>query len=154
MAPTVLVADAHERYRRGLVRAITAHPELKCEGVSDDGVVALALILRCRPAVAVLDVRLPGLDGFAIGERLHNLDPRPQTQVVLLSAMFDGALRRRARALGVAACLSKDTSRQEICAALVAIASGKASDPDTDCAPIRVTGPPGTAAPAPGSGAA
>ena len=154
MALTVLVADAHERYRSGLVRAITAHPELKCEGVSDHGVAALALILRRRPAVAVLDVRLPGLDGFAIGQRLRNLDLRPRTQVVLLSAMLDEALRRRARALGAAACLSKDTSRQEICAALVAIARGRSSDPDTDHAPIRVIEPLGAAARAPGSGAA
>ena len=154
MAPTVLVADAHERYRSGLVRAITAHPELKCEGVSDHGVAALALILRRRPAVAVLDVRLPGLDGFAIGRRLRNLDLRPRTQVVLLSAMLDEPLRRRARALGAPACLSKDTSRQEICAALVAIARGRSSDPDTDHAPIRVIEPPGAAGHAPGSGAA
>lgn len=117
----VLVADGHEHYRGGLVRAIATHPGLSVEAVTDDGLVALSLILSRRPDVAVLDVRLPGLDGFAISQRLRCGEPHLATRVVLLAAVPDPAQRTRAGALGAVGPLSKEVSRLEICEALVAV---------------------------------
>lgn len=118
--PKVLIADGHEHYRGGLVRAIAIHPGLRLETVTDDGLVACSLILSRPPDVAVLDVRLPGLDGFAISERLWCANPRPATCVVLLAAVPDRAQRARAWSLGAVGPLSKDASRSEICCALLA----------------------------------
>jgi DNA-binding NarL/FixJ family response regulator len=117
--PTVLIADGHEHYRSGLVRAIAMHPGLRLGPVTDDGLVALSLILSERPDVAVLDVRLSGLDGFAISQRLFCEEPRTPTRVVLLAAVPDPAQRSRARDLGAVGPLSKDTSRWEICDAVI-----------------------------------
>ncbi|HSC02767.1 MAG TPA: response regulator transcription factor [Solirubrobacteraceae bacterium] len=126
--PRVLIADGHEHYRSGLVRAIATHPMLRLGAVADDGLVALSLILSERPDVAVLDVRLAGLDGFAISQRLSCEQPRPTTRVVLLAAVPDRAQRTRALALGAVGPLSKDVSRWEICDAVItawhAIADG------------------------------
>ncbi len=47
--PTVLLADSHEPYRRGLGRALTLHPGLDLIGVADQGWMALAMILHERP---------------------------------------------------------------------------------------------------------
>lgn len=118
--PIVLIADGHEHYRGGLVRAIAMHPGLALGAVTDDGLVALSLILNDRPDVAVLDVRLPGLDGFAICQRVWAAEPRPPTRVVLLAAVPDPAQRARAGAFGAIGPLSKDASRWEICGALIA----------------------------------
>jgi two-component system, NarL family, nitrate/nitrite response regulator NarL len=118
--PRVLIADGHEHYRSGLVRAIAVHPGLRLEAVTDDGLVALSLILSQRPDVAVLDVRLSGLDGFAISQRLSWGEQRPPTRVVLLAAVPDQAQRSRARALGAVGPLSKEVSRWEICDAVIA----------------------------------
>jgi DNA-binding NarL/FixJ family response regulator len=117
--PRVLIADGHEHYRGGLVRAIAMHPGLRLGPVTDDGLVALSLILSERPDVAVLDVRLRGLDGFAISQRLCG-EPRMPTRVVLLAAVPDPSQRSRARAVGALGPLSKDTSRWEICDAVIA----------------------------------
>jgi two-component system invasion response regulator UvrY len=118
--PKVLIADGHEHYRGGLVRAVAMHPGLRLDTVTDDGLVALSLIESQHPDVAVLDVRLPGLDGFVISERLSCTTPRPATCVVLLAAVPDRAQRARAWSLGAVGPLSKDASRWEICCALIA----------------------------------
>jgi len=122
---TVLIADTHEHYRSGLVRAIAMHPGLELGGVTDDGFAALSLIISQRPDLALLDVRLPGLDGFAITRRLMAGEPPPRTRVVLLSAVLDHAQRARARTVGAVGCLGKDASRWEICSALIAVARGE-----------------------------
>jgi two-component system nitrate/nitrite response regulator NarL len=120
----VLVADAHEIYRAGIARAITAHPRLMLIALADDGPSALASIVGALPDVALLDVRLPGLDGFAVVERLAAHQPRLPTRVLLLSAVLDGPIAARARAVGACGCLSKDLSREAICRALVEAGRG------------------------------
>ena len=93
--------------------------------MTDDGFVALSLILTRKPNLALLDVRLVGLDGFRISERLRNERAHSQTRIVLLTAVLDHAQRTRALSVGAVECLAKDASRSEICDALVAIARGR-----------------------------
>lgn len=116
---TVLVADAHERYRSGLVRAIAMHPGLVVTAVADHGLVALSLILSERPDIALLDVRLAGLDGFTLSERLMT-ERITRTRVILLAAVPDRAQTNRAKSAGALAVLGKDISRWDICKALLA----------------------------------
>ncbi len=123
--PTVVLADAHERYRSGLARAIAMHPGLSLGAVTDDGPTALSLIVCERPELALLDVRLPGLDGFAVCERLFDGERVPPTRVVLLAAVLDAGQWARACGVGVTGVLSKDASRWEICEALVVAAKGE-----------------------------
>lgn len=128
--PTVLIADPHEQYRGGLARAIAMHPRLRVDSVTDDGFVALSLILTRKPDLALLDVRLGGLDGFRISERLKSEREHPETRIVLLTAVLDHAQRTRALSVGAVDCLAKDASRSEICDALLAIARGGPSHED------------------------
>ena len=124
---TVVIADSHHYYRRGLVRAIAANPELALVGVAHDGERALALIREARPDVAMLDVRLPRLDGFAVCEELSDRASPRRTGLVLLIAVPDQAQALRARSIGVSACLGKDASREEICRALIHVGTGARS---------------------------
>lgn len=116
---TIVLADAHESYSAGLARAITEYPGLELVGVASDGREALALILRQRPDVAVLDIRLPGLDGFAVSERLMACREATETRVVLLTALPDAAQYARARSVGASDYLEKGAPREQICDALV-----------------------------------
>lgn len=124
---TVLLADAHEQYRRGLERAIGAHPALTLVAVAGEGNEAISQILRLRPAVALLDVRLPGFDGFAIGERLALGEPRVSTRLVLMLSVPDRAQIERTFEIGAFGCLAKEASRREICETLIAAARGEPS---------------------------
>jgi two-component system, NarL family, nitrate/nitrite response regulator NarL len=88
-----------------------------------DGRAALDGIRRLRPAVAVLDLRMPDLDGIRITAAVRR-DGLP-TRVLLLSAFLDPALVFEAISAGAAGYLSKDAERATILDAIAAIARGQ-----------------------------
>lgn len=121
---TVLVADDHPGYRAGLTRAISDWEGLRLVGEAGDGASALRLIEECDPDLALIDLRMPRLNGL---ELCAQLKPERRTRIVLLSAFMDPKLAAQALASGVAACVSKDTPRKQICRKLIAISREKAA---------------------------
>jgi two-component system, NarL family, nitrate/nitrite response regulator NarL len=119
---TVLVADDHPIYREGIVRAIKERPDLDLVGEASDGREALEQIKELAPAVAVLDIRMPGLDGTQVLAAMRR--DGLQTEVLFLSAFMDPELAYRTVASGAKGYLSKESSRQEVCDAIVTIARG------------------------------
>jgi two-component system, NarL family, nitrate/nitrite response regulator NarL len=119
----VLVADDHPLYREGVVRAIKDRPDLELVAECDDGRSALDEIKRLKPDVAVLDVKMPSLDGTAVLNAVER--DGLATRVVFLSAYVDGAVVYSAIAGGAAAYLSKEADRRQICDAIAAVARGE-----------------------------
>jgi DNA-binding NarL/FixJ family response regulator len=120
---TIVVADDHALFRKGMVRAIAATEGLTVVGEATDGTEALQLIEELVPDVALIDVRMPHLDGGELSERLADRNPQLATQVVLISAAFRGESATRATRRGAARVLSKELTRDEICAELLAVGS-------------------------------
>jgi two-component system nitrate/nitrite response regulator NarL len=120
---TVFVADDHPVFRDGLVRAIRSRAELEVVGEAGDGREALEQIRTLAPNVALLDVKMPGLDGTQIAHALKRdgLD----TRVVLLSAHAPSDLIYRALAMGASAYVSKEATRDEICDTVAAAGRGE-----------------------------
>ncbi len=119
---TVLVADDHPIYREGIVRAIKERPDLDLVGEASDGREALEQIKELAPAVAVLDIRMPELDGTQVLAAMRR--DGLQTEVLFLSAFMDPELAYRTVASGAKGYLSKESSRQEVCDAIGTIARG------------------------------
>jgi DNA-binding NarL/FixJ family response regulator len=119
---SVLVVDDNLPFRHGLARAVEGHDGLELAGVADSGEAALGAIAQLRPDVVLLDLRMPGLDGLAVLERLRDADPRPACRVLLVSASLDDEVQRAANAAGAAGCIGKDTPRAEICAQALRLA--------------------------------
>lgn len=113
----VFVADDHALYRRVVARAVTQHPSLTLTGEAGDGDAALVGIFTAEPDVALLDLRMPGLDGLEVCKSIRAIDP--DIAVVILTAFDDDETPSRARDAGASACLGKDASEDEICAALL-----------------------------------
>ncbi len=130
----VLVADDHPLFREGVERAVRARPELELVGLAADGREALAAVRALKPDVALLDLRLPGLDGLRV---LHALvrDELP-TRVVFLSAMGDPEVVERALAAGAAGYFAKEAEREAILDGVAAAARGAMPR-----APAQVDGP-------------
>jgi DNA-binding NarL/FixJ family response regulator len=118
----VLVVDDSVVYRTGMVRAIRACDGLELLGEADNGEVALRLIDELEPDLVILDLRMPVLDGIGVLQRLHAGDTPPKCRVLVISATLDDGGEDAALAAGADACLSKGTSRSEICAAAMALA--------------------------------
>jgi two-component system, NarL family, nitrate/nitrite response regulator NarL len=119
---TVLVADDHPIYREGIVRAIKDRPDLELVGEAGDGRQALEQLRRLNPEVAVLDIRMPGLDGTQVLAAMRREDL--PTEVLFLSAFMEPELAYKTVAAGAKGYLSKESSRQEVCEAIVTIARG------------------------------
>jgi two-component system, NarL family, nitrate/nitrite response regulator NarL len=119
----VIVADDHPVYREGICREVNEREDLELLGEAGDGDEALAAIKRLAPKVAVLDIRMPGLDGIQVLSNLRR-EGINETEVLFVSAFMDPELAYRTVAAGARGYLSKESSRQEICDAVVAIASG------------------------------
>jgi DNA-binding NarL/FixJ family response regulator len=97
VAWSLLIVDDHADFRAG-ARALLEVDGFEVLGEAADGASALEAARRLRPQVVLLDVQLPGMDGFDIAERLAAADEPPM--VVLTSSRAPEAFHSRLRAAG------------------------------------------------------
>ena len=119
----VVVGDDHPLFRDGVVRALLSSGEIEVVAEADDGTEALAVIKEHQPAVALLDYRMPGLDGAQVAAAVVR-DELP-TRVLLISAHDDSAIVYHAIQEGAAGFLPKESTRAEIVAAVLNCARGR-----------------------------
>jgi two-component system nitrate/nitrite response regulator NarL len=119
----VVVADDHPLYRDGVVRALTASGRVEVLAEAEDGRAALEEIQKHLPDVALLDYRLPGLDGVEVTHAVIR-DALP-TRVLLVSAFTDSGLVYKALQVGVSGYIAKDARREQIVDAVLACARGE-----------------------------
>ena len=120
---TILIADDHPVYRHGLERAIDERPELELVGSSADGREALERLQELEPDVAVVDVRMPGLDGLKIVAAAKRDGLR--TRIVLLTGYEDSTAAYNALAQGAAGYVSKASDHTELIEAIVDAGEGE-----------------------------
>ena len=132
---SVIIADDHPLFRAALTETIAGSDELEVIATASDGQEALELIRSHRPDVAVLDMRMPRLDGREVVRRVRQAEL--PTRVLFVSEYHGGELVLQALTAGGAGYLSKSASATEICASIGRIARGDAvlpSDVGTDLA--------------------
>ena len=119
----VLVADDHPMFREGVVRALETNPGAEVVSEVEDGRVALEEITAKLPDVALLDYKLPGLDGIAI---IHAITrDRLPTRALLLSAHNESSVVYEALQAGACGYLPKEASREQIVDAVLAVGRGE-----------------------------
>ena len=102
--PSVLIVDDHAAFR-ALARTVLTRSGFDVLGEAADGEDALAAAARVRPDVVVLDVQLPGINGFEVARRLLT-GQRPPT-VVLVSTAEATDYGRRIRDSGAVGFITK-----------------------------------------------
>lgn len=119
----VLVADDHPVFRDGVVRALRTNPKIEVVSEVGDGRSALTEIAASLPDVAVLDYKLPELDGIAI---IHAITRDGfATRSLLLSAHNESSLVYEALQAGAAGYLPKESTREEIVDAVIKVSRGE-----------------------------
>ena len=119
----LLIVDDHPVVRDGLRGMVAAEPDLEVVGEAGNGLEALALVPRVRPDVALVDLRMPELDGVATIRALR--ERHPEVRVLVLTT-FDGE-RDVVSAIeaGATGYLLKDAPRAELFRAVRAAARGE-----------------------------
>jgi CheY-like chemotaxis protein len=116
MTPSVLLVD-DERALRTVLRT-----RLKLAGYrvveSDSGEDALEVLEREQPDVVLLDLRLPGIDGWGVLEQLRQSGRLAGLRVVAVTAHGGPEVAGRAKALGCRAVLQKPFSLRELVSTL------------------------------------
>lgn len=120
----VLLADDEGLVRAGVRAILAADPQIDVVAEAADGREAVDLARRHRPDVALLDIRMPRLDGLAAtGEILRTA---PGTAVVVLTTFSEDAYIARALGDGASGFLLKSGDPQELLAGVRAVAGGAA----------------------------
>jgi DNA-binding NarL/FixJ family response regulator len=118
----IVLADDQKLVRRGIRGLLEWTGDFEVVGEAEDGNDAVQKILALRPDVALLDVRMPGMDGLGV---LHALKEKGNTTpVILLTTFDDPAVYLEAVRAGVAGFLLKDVDVEDLASALRAAAAG------------------------------
>src|ERR1041385_9459579 len=116
---TVVLAEDQRAYREGLARAIAGHCRLELVAVARDGDEELDAIAGLEPDVALVDIRMPGIEGATVCSEVRRRNPDAGTRLLLMSAHDAAAMAEEIEEAGADGFVSKDHSRREICEALV-----------------------------------
>jgi DNA-binding NarL/FixJ family response regulator len=121
---TLVIADDQRLVRQGLRLILEAEPDIAVLAEAGDGAEAVALVREHRPAVALLDIRMPVLDGLRAARQIIALGP--VTKVLMLTTFDADEYVYEALRTGVSGFLLKDAPAEQLVLAVRSVAAGDA----------------------------
>ena len=122
---TVVIADDQKLLRAGFSVILEAEPDITVIGEAADGRAAVDTVLRRRPDVVLMDIRMPVLDGLDAAERILT-EPGAETAVVMLTTFDASEYVYRALRIGASGFLLKDAPSDRLLDAVRVAAAGEA----------------------------
>ncbi len=119
----ILIADDHLIIRQGLRLILETEPDFELVGEASDGKEALSLCKKLKPAVVLMDLRMPNMDGLTAIEKLRT--EQPEVAVVILTTFNEDELMFRGLQAGARGYLLKDTDRSTLFDTIRAAARGE-----------------------------
>lgn len=119
----ILLADDHTVMRAGLRLLLERHEDFEVVGEAADGRQAVEIAAEQKPAVVVMDIAMPQLNGVEAARQILNRDP--ETAIVMLSMHSDESYVLRSLKAGARAYLLKDSAEADLVSAIQAIIEGK-----------------------------
>jgi DNA-binding NarL/FixJ family response regulator len=120
---TVLLAEDHTIVREGFRKMLELENDLEVVGEAQNGRQAVAMVKKLRPAVVLMDIAMPLLNGLEATRQI--LKAVPATKVLILSAHSDDAYVKNATESGAVGFLLKQTSSHIVCEAIREVQNGK-----------------------------
>ena len=122
-APTrIVIVDDHALLAETLGAWFARHSDLELVGRAEDGEAGWNLCLTSKPALAVVDIDLPKLDGLELSQRL--LTQMPALRILIMTGRMDAYTVWRASQIGVHGYIEKTLSPEMLIEAIRAVAKG------------------------------
>lgn len=118
----ILIADDHPIFRAGARLMIESEKSFSVVAEADNGTNALALIEKHQPHVAVLDIDMPELDGFAAARLIK--EKNLPVEVIFLTMHGEEKLFQAALKLGIKGYVLKDSAQTDIVKAIKSVLQG------------------------------
>jgi len=115
MTTSVILIDDHELIRQGLRRAFERDPVFEVAGEAGSGAEARELVRRTKPDVAIVDIRLPDVNGLDLAKELRS--QHEQLGIVILTMYSGDEHLFGALEAGASAFVAKDAPAEDIIAA-------------------------------------
>jgi len=122
----VVVADDQDLVRAGFCVLIDSAPDLEVVGEADDGESAVDVVVRTRPDVVLMDVRMPRVDGIEATRRITATAGNDDVRVLVLTTFDLDEYVHEALRAGASGFLLKDTKPAELLDAIRIVARGDA----------------------------
>jgi DNA-binding NarL/FixJ family response regulator len=117
----VLIADDHRLFAQALEAILEDDDRIAIAGHARDGRQAVDLARSLEPDVVLMDIAMPGMDGFQATRMIT--DERPETSILILTGSNSRADVDRARKAGAAGYVTKDRIAAELVDAIVEVVS-------------------------------
>jgi DNA-binding NarL/FixJ family response regulator len=122
MTISVFLVDDHRILRDGLRMLLEAQRDIQIAGDAEEGRVAVAGILACKPDIVLMDITMPELNGIEATRQLQ--DELPATRVVILSVHADSEHVYRAFEAGAWGYMLKESAGSEVVKAVRTVYEG------------------------------
>lgn len=119
----ILLVDDQALFREGLATLLSVQPDFEVVGEAANGEEALRVAAQTRPDVALMDLRMPALDGVAATRRLHQ--SQPDVRVIVLTTFDEDAYIFDGLRAGAVGYLLKDVPSEKLFEAIRAAARGE-----------------------------
>lgn len=119
----LVLCDDEELVRKGMRMILESNSELQIVGEAADGIEAIELVKSYEPDVALMDIRMPGLDGIETTRRITT-DPNCATRVLVLTTFSEDRHVYEALQAGASGFLLKSSAPDELSRAIIGVAAG------------------------------
>ncbi len=119
----VLIVDDHTLVRMGIRRLLEEFKDIEVVAEAANGEIALGMVKQYTPDVVLLDMKMPGMDGWEVTRRLRKTNSK--TKIIALTALGADSFPTRVLQLGAMGYLTKESGPQEMATAIRNVVKGK-----------------------------
>ena len=120
---TVVIADDHALFRRGLTMVLESEPDIEVVGEANDGHEAVTLAEKYMPDLVLMDVRMPGRGGIDAAQAIK--DAVPHTKILMLTISDEEEDLYDAIKVGASGYLLKEISIEEVADSIRQVHAGQ-----------------------------
>ncbi|QHS55453.1 response regulator transcription factor [Mucilaginibacter sp. 14171R-50] len=125
---SVIIADDHTLFINGLRMLLENEPDIQITAIAGNGRELLSILQTQTPQVILLDINMPGINGFEALKKIK--DCYPKIKVVMLSTYNEEYLIEKAKSYGADGYVFKNAEKDELLNLIQSVSQGRASFPN------------------------